>query len=56
MAHAPCDLSLQRRILEARRLALVRRVGRRKRPQARSADLVREAFSGSEDVWRSLRG
>lgn len=59
MTHAPCDLSLQRRILEARRAALTprrRRRGARDRAQAPSADLARAAFSGSEDVWRSLRG
>lgn len=56
--HAPCDLALQRRILEARRAALIprrRRRGSRARAQAPSADLARAAFSGSEDVWRSLR-
>ena len=58
MTHAPCDLSLQRRILEARRdvLASRPRWWRRRRLQAGSADLVRAAFSGREDVWRSLRG
>lgn len=64
LTHAPCDLSLQRRLQEARLAALVRRarpgrrIGRfRRRGSAQSppADLARAALSGSEDVWRSLR-
>ena len=59
MTHAPCNLSLQRRILEARREALIppRRWFRRGRPQPpNSADVARAALRGSEDVWASLRG
>ena len=56
MAHAPCDLSLQRRIMEARRAALIGKRRRRRRAQAPSADMARAALSGSEDVWHSLRG
>ena len=58
MTHAPCDLSLQRRIQEARRAALVHGRGRggRRHSQARSADMCRDALTDREDVWRSLRG
>jgi hypothetical protein len=56
MAHAPCDLSLQRRISEARRAGLIPRRRRRRSAQAPSADMARVALTGSEDVWHSLRG
>lgn len=58
MTHAPCNLALQRRIMDARLEALIRprRRFRRWRPQPNSADVARAALRGCEDVWASLRG
>ena len=57
LAHPTCDLALQRRIREARLGAISRRARRARREgaQAPPADVADAAFSGGEDVWRSLR-
>ncbi len=57
LAHPTCDLALQRRIRDARVGAIARRMRRSRREGAQSppADVADTAFSGGEDVWRSLR-